>query len=196
MTAPVGDDPPEAAPPPAGRPGAGDSTGATGDGDPAGHPPEAFDEAQFRQVLGHFATGVTVVTAMEDGVPVGFTCQAFTALSLHPPLVALAPAKSSTSWPKIAKAGAFCVNILADDQTEVCRSFAVSGGDKFAGLSWRPGVTGSPVLEGTLAHLECRLGMIHDAGDHELVTGTVERIALGRGRPLIFYRGAFGAIAD
>jgi len=168
----------------------------TGGADSIGGLPEAFDEAQFRQVLGHFATGVTVVTAMEEGLPVGFTCQAFTALSLDPPLVALAPAKSSTSWPKIAKAGAFCVNILAEHQMDVCRSFAVSGGDKFAGLAWRPGSTGSPVLEGTLAHLECRVGIIHDAGDHELVTGTVERIAIGDGRPLIFYRGGFGGFAD
>jgi flavin reductase (DIM6/NTAB) family NADH-FMN oxidoreductase RutF len=158
-------------------------------------PSGTFDESQFRHVLGSFATGVTVVTAMEEGVPVGFTCQSFTALSLEPPLVALAPAKSSTSWPKIAKAGAFCVNILAEDQADVCRAFAVSGGDKFAGLAWHTGATGAPVLEGTLAHVECRLGMIHDAGDHELVTGTVERLGIGGGRPLIFYRGELGALS-
>ena len=71
-----------------------------------------LDQARFREVLGHFATGITIVTALEDGVPVGFSCQSFAALSLDPPMVILAPARSSTSWPRIAKAGAFCVNIL------------------------------------------------------------------------------------
>jgi 3-hydroxy-9,10-secoandrosta-1,3,5(10)-triene-9,17-dione monooxygenase reductase component len=185
--------------PPAGEEGTGDADpagpgGAADAADAADAAGPSVDEAQFRQVLGHFATGVTVVTAMEDGVPVGFTCQAFTALSLDPPLVALAPAKSSTSWPKIAKAGAFCVNILAEDQMELGRSFAVSGGDKFAAVKWHAGSTGAPVLEGALAHVECRLGIIHDAGDHELVTGTVERLGIGAGRPLIFYRGDFSRL--
>jgi flavin reductase (DIM6/NTAB) family NADH-FMN oxidoreductase RutF len=156
----------------------------------------AFDEAEFRRVLGHFATGVTIVTAMEDGEPVGFTCQAFTALSLEPPLIALAPAKSSTSWPKIAKAGAFCVNILAEHQAELCRAFAVSGADKFASVSWRRGLTGAPILDGALAHVECDLGIIHDAGDHELVTGTVRSLGIGEGEPLIFYRGDFRGLTD
>ncbi len=154
-----------------------------------------FNETRFREVLGHFASGVTVVTAMEDGAPVGFTCQAFTSLSLDPPLVALAPAKSSTSWPRIAKAGAFCVNILAADQEELGRTFAVSGGDKFAGVAWQVGRAGTPVLEGTLAWIECHLEIIHDAGDHELVVGRVLDLGLGTGRPLIFHRGTFTTVA-
>ena len=102
-----------------------------------------LDQARFREVLGHFATGVTIVTALEDGVPVGFTCQSFAALSLDPPMVLLAPARSSTSWPRIAKAGAFCVNILDEHQEALCRAFAVSGGDKFDGVGWRPGSRGA-----------------------------------------------------
>ena len=109
-----------------------------------------FDQARFREVLGHFATGITVVTAMEDGTPVGFSCQSFTSLSLDPPLVALAPAKSSTSWPRIAKAGAFAVNILSDRQEALCRDFAVSGGDKFRGVAWHLGQAGTPVLDGRI----------------------------------------------
>ncbi len=161
-------------------------------GEPVG---SGIDQARFREVLGHFATGVTVVTAMEEGDPVGFTCQTFTSLSLEPPMVALAPAKSSTSWPRIAKAGAFCVNILASDQEALCRDFAVSGGDKFKGVAWHPGALGCPVLEGVLAWVECRLGIIHDAGDHELVTGTVESMGTGRGSPLLFYRSGFGTFS-
>jgi flavin reductase (DIM6/NTAB) family NADH-FMN oxidoreductase RutF len=155
----------------------------------------AVDQARFRDVLGRFATGITVVTAMEDGLPVGFTCQSFTSLSLDPALVALAPAKSSTSWPRIAKAGAFCVNILSEAQEDLCRSFAVSGGDKFAGVDWRRGSAGTPVLGGSLAWIECHLEIIHDAGDHELVVGRVLDLGIGEGGPLLFYRSAFCALA-
>src|SRR5580704_3380931 len=151
-----------------------------------------FDEARFREVMGHFATGVTIVTAMEDVGPVGFTCQAFTSLSLDPPLVALAPGKSSTSWPRIAAAGSFCVNILADDQEALSRDFAVSGGDKFRGVGWRPAGNGAPVLDGVLAWVECDLELAHDAGDHELVLGRVRDMGVSRGKPLVYYRGGFG----
>lgn len=153
-----------------------------------------MDPERFRDVLGHFATGVTVVTAVEDGLPVGFTCQSFAALSLDPPLVALAPAKASTSWPKIAEAGAFCVNILSEGQVELCRAFAVSGGDKFAGVAWRAGPAGTPVLDGALAWVEAAVSIVHDAGDHELVVGRVLDLDIGDGTPLLFYRSGFGGI--
>jgi 3-hydroxy-9,10-secoandrosta-1,3,5(10)-triene-9,17-dione monooxygenase reductase component len=152
-----------------------------------------LDQARFREVLGHFATGITIVTAIEEGLPVGFTCQSFSALSLDPPMVLLAPAKSSTSWPRIAAAGAFCVNILEERQESVCRAFAVSGGDKFDGVAWTPGVaTGAPVLTGSLGHIECELGAIYEGGDHELVTGNVVAIESDEGSPLLFYRSGFG----
>jgi 3-hydroxy-9,10-secoandrosta-1,3,5(10)-triene-9,17-dione monooxygenase reductase component len=152
-----------------------------------------LDQARFREVLGHFATGITIVTALEEGIPVGFSCQSFAALSLDPPMVVLAPARSSTSWPRIAKAGAFCVNILGEDQEAVCRAFAVSGGNKFDGIGWFPGpVTGSPVIDGSLAVVECELGQIFEGGDHEIVTGLVVALEVGDGQPLLFYRGGFG----
>lgn len=151
-----------------------------------------FDEARFREVLGHFATGITIVTAADEGEPVGFSCQSFAALSLDPPMVILAPAKSSTSWPRIARAGSFCVNILGEHQEAVCRAFAVSGGDKFDGVEWSPGITGSPLIEGSLATVECTLGAIYEGGDHELVTGHVVDMEIGKGSPLIFYRSGFG----
>ncbi len=151
-----------------------------------------FDAGRFREVLGHFATGVTIVTAMEDAEPVGFTCQAFTSLSLDPPMVALAPGKNSTSWPRIAAAGSFCVNILADDQEALSRDFAVSGGDKFTGVGWRPARNGAPILDGVLAWVECDFELAHDAGDHELVLGRVRDMGVNRGQPLVYYRGGFG----
>ncbi len=152
----------------------------------------SIDAARFREVLGHFASGVTVVTASGED-PVGFTCQAFAALSLDPAMVLLAPGKNSTSWPKIAEAGSFCVNILAADQEALARSFAISGGDKFTGVAWEHGpATGAPLLEGVVAWVECELEQIFDAGDHELVTGGVLALGVGTGRPLLFYRGGFG----
>ncbi|HXX90782.1 MAG TPA: flavin reductase family protein [Acidimicrobiales bacterium] len=161
-------------------------------GDPRAPGRPGIESGRFREVLGHFATGVTIVTAIEDGEPVGFTCQAFTSLSLEPPLVALAPAKNSTSWPRIANAGSFCVNILAEDQEALCREFAVSGGDKFRGVGWRPGATGAPVLDGALAWVECAFEHAYDAGDHELVVGRVLDLGVTPARPLLYYRGGFG----
>ena len=151
-----------------------------------------LDQARFREVLGHFATGVTIVTALEEGQPVGFSCQSFAALSLDPPMVVLAPSRSSTSWPRIRAAGSFCVNILGEHQEAVCRAFAISGGDKFSGVGWRPGITGAPVIDGSLAVVECELGDIFEGGDHEIVTGRVVALDVGDGGPLLFYRGGFG----
>src|SRR5581483_4084841 len=115
-----------------------------------------FDFAHFRTVLGHFCTGVTVVTGMAGEQPAGMTAQSFVSVSLEPPLVAFAPAKSSTSWASIRESGAFCVNVLAGDQEEVCRAFAVSGGDKFSSVGWKAGETGSPILNDVLAWIDCR----------------------------------------
>jgi 3-hydroxy-9,10-secoandrosta-1,3,5(10)-triene-9,17-dione monooxygenase reductase component len=147
----------------------------------------------YRTTLGHFCTGVTIVTAAGGDGPAGLTCQSFTALSLDPPLVLICPGKSSTSWPKIEAAGAFCINVLAQDQEELCRGFATPGRDKFAGVGWTPGPsTGSPVITGALAWIECRLETIHDAGDHVIVVGRVLDLAAHDGRPLLFFRGGYG----
>ena len=93
-----------------------------------------FDGAHFRAVLGHFTTGIAIITGMDGGDPVGLTCQSFTSLSLDPPLVGFSPGKSSTSWPRIRRSGAFCVNVLTEDQEEICRVFATTGADKFRGV--------------------------------------------------------------
>jgi len=147
----------------------------------------------FRAVLGHFCTGVTVVTAIDDDGPVGFTAQSFTSLSLDPPLVIVCPGKGSTTWPRIEAAGAFCVNVLAEDQEELCRGFAMRGGEKFAGVGYTPAPrTGAPLLAGVLAWVDCRLEHIHDGGDHVIVVGRVLDLGLAEGRPLLFYRGGFG----
>ncbi|GAA5039410.1 flavin reductase (DIM6/NTAB) family NADH-FMN oxidoreductase RutF [Thermocatellispora tengchongensis] len=154
-------------------------------------PPAAISSERYRHVLGHFVTGVTVVTAMHADGPVGFTCQSFGALSLDPPLVLLCPSKVSTSWPKVAAGGRFGVNMLAHDQIALCRRFAVSGGDKFADVPWAAGrFSGAPMLPGTLGWLECEIVTVHEAGDHWIVVARVLDLAASSDRrPLTFFRG-------
>jgi len=155
-----------------------------------------FDLAQFKDAMSRFTTGVTVVAGMEDGRPVGFTCQSFVSLSIDPPFIAVAPARSSTSWPRIARAGKFCVNVLGDQQMEVGRRFSVSGGDKFEGVDWHPApVSGAPVIEGSLAWVDCNVELVHEAGDHELIIGKVLDLGLGEGSPLVFFRRSFATVA-
>ncbi len=157
-------------------------------------PSPAFDGARFRQVLGHFPTGVTVVTASTDEGPVGLCVGSFTSVSLHPPLVAFCAGYSSTSYPRIEAAGHFCVNILAEDQEEIARVFADKGDDKFAGIGWRPSVvTRAPVISDVLAWIDCEIDAIHEAGDHWIVVGRVLDLEIGHeGGPLVFFRGGFG----
>lgn len=157
------------------------------------------DPVRFREVMGSFASGVTIITASTSSGPVGFTCQSFTSLSLDPPMVAVAPSKRSTSWPKIAAAGSFCVNVLAEGQEVLCRRFAVSAAerkDKFDGVDWVPAPSGAPVLDGVLSWVDCALVAAHDAGDHELVLGRVLdlHVVVDGGSPLVFYRGQFARL--
>lgn len=159
------------------------------------------DPARFRRVLGHFATGVAVVTAHDpddpDG-PAGFACQSFASLSLDPPLVTFMVARTSTTWPRIARAGAFCVNILGAEQGALCRGFAVSGADKFAGVTYRAApATGSPLLASVPAWVDCRIQAVHTGGDHLIVVGRVEALGAADGiGPLLFHRGTFGRFSE
>ncbi|MFI8887349.1 flavin reductase family protein [Streptomyces sp. NPDC053813] len=155
------------------------------------------DPGEFRRVLGSFASGVTVVTARDpDGAaaPAGFACQSFASLSLDPPLVTFMVARTSTTWPRIARAGAFCVNILGAHQGALCRSFAVSGADKFAGVAYEAApATGSPLLDSVAAWVDCRIQAVHTGGDHLIVVGRVEALGAADGTdPLLFHRGVFG----
>ena len=146
----------------------------------------------MRRVLGQFATGVTIVTGSDDGEPVGFACQSFTSVSLEPPLVLFCPAHTSTSWPRIRNGGVFSVNVLADDQLDVCTAFANRGGDKFEGLTWHETPWG-PSIDGVLATVHCDVEAVHPAGDHDVVIGHVRQLVTHRdAAPLLFFRGQFG----
>jgi 3-hydroxy-9,10-secoandrosta-1,3,5(10)-triene-9,17-dione monooxygenase reductase component len=151
------------------------------------------DAAQIRRVLGHFCSGVTIITAVLDGEPVGFTCQSFASLSLEPPMVIFAASRSSTTWPKIRQAGIFCVNVLSDEHSELSNAFARSGTDKFAGVQWRSSRQGTPVFDGVVAYVDCRVWAEYDGGDHTIVAASVlDHAADSTRRPLLFHRGNYG----
>jgi 3-hydroxy-9,10-secoandrosta-1,3,5(10)-triene-9,17-dione monooxygenase reductase component len=157
---------------------------------------EAPNPVTMRTVLGHFCTGVAVITAHDGERPVGFACQSVTSVSLDPPYVAFCPAHTSSSWPVIRATGRLCINVLADDQRDVCGQFGVSGGDKFTGVEWSPGMNGAPTLHGALATIEADVEFEHNAGDHTIVVAHVTGLrASERRRPLLFYRGGFGGFA-
>ncbi|WP_372733501.1 flavin reductase family protein [Nocardioides sp.] len=149
----------------------------------------------FRDVLGRFASGVTVVTAISGGEPVGMTCQSFSSVSLNPPLVLFIPAKTSRAWPMIQRSGRFCVNFLADDQAELSNQMASRGSDKFAGVPWAPApVTGSPLLDGVLGYVDCQIHTAYEAGDHFVVIGQVVDLAVPDAevtKPLLFFQGKY-----
>jgi 3-hydroxy-9,10-secoandrosta-1,3,5(10)-triene-9,17-dione monooxygenase reductase component len=152
------------------------------------------DAASFRAVLGHFATGITVITAMDDGEPVGIAANSFTSVSLEPPLVLFCAAKSSSTWPRIRNAGHFMVNVLHEHQEEISRLFAQKGVDRFSRIGWRAGDRG-PILDDVHAYLDCTIEAVHDAGDHEIVVGRVHQLGLdAKAGPLLFYQGRYGRL--
>lgn len=154
-----------------------------------------FTEREFRNAMGQFCSGVVVVTGLHEGVPAGFSVQSFVSLSLDPPLIAVCPAKGGSSWPKVRSSGSFGINVLAADQKDLCGCFARSGGDKFAGRSWSRGISGSPILDGALSFIDCRLETEHEAGDHTIAVGRVIdlRVFDTTRLPLLFFRGLYGA---
>ncbi len=148
----------------------------------------------FRHVLGHFASGVTIVTTFDaDGRPTGLTASAFTSVSLDPPLILVCVDHKSQSYPALRESGRFAVNILQIDQQELSRRFATTRLDKFDGVAFRPGAElAVPLIEGALAQLECATVSAHVEGDHTIFVGRVERAHTGRdGGPLLYYRGRY-----
>jgi flavin reductase (DIM6/NTAB) family NADH-FMN oxidoreductase RutF/DNA-binding IclR family transcriptional regulator len=156
-----------------------------------------FSTLDFRTVLGHFPTGVVVITATSpEGQPVGMAVGSFTSVSLDPPLVAFLPAKSSSSFPRIREAGTFCVNVLAADQEHICRSFAQRGGNKFERITYTPSPEGSPIIDGAVAWIDCVTESVVDAGDHYICIGRVRDLAVSRSTaPLVFFQGGYGQFA-
>ncbi|WP_273733323.1 flavin reductase family protein [Mycolicibacterium septicum] len=161
-----------------------------------GKPPRRPGPQDMRTVLGHFCTGIAVITGQDGQRPLGFTCQSVTSVSLDPPYVSFCPSLGSTTWPLIRASGRMCINILADTQESVCAQFARSAEDKFAGIEWSPAANGTPQLHGTLATIEADLEFEHGAGDHTIAVVHVTALEAHGGQPLLFYRGDYGGFAD
>lgn len=153
----------------------------------------SIDPATFRETLGHYPTGVAVVTVVDgDGMPDGMVVGTFSSVSLDPPLVAFFPAKGSRSFERMRDASSFCVNVLAAEQEPLCRQLA-SPGDKFGGVGWRPAPMGAPVLDGVVSWIECTFEDVREAGDHLVVLGRVQALAVERSTlPLLFFQGGYG----
>ena len=151
------------------------------------------EQQVFRDVIGRFASGVTIITTTVDGSPFGTTASAVSSLSMEPPMVLVCLNKTSDTQAAILKAGSFCVNILAEGQQDLAYQFARKG-DKFADTSYAEGINGIPVLGGTLAHLECRVAETVTGGTHTVFLAHVA-VAAGHERaPLTYFRGRFGRL--
>jgi flavin reductase (DIM6/NTAB) family NADH-FMN oxidoreductase RutF len=154
-------------------------------------------DAEFKSVLGRFPTGVTVVTTCDGERPAGVTVNAFASVSLRPPLVMVCIDKRSHLHDLVAQSGFFVANILGAHQQELSRRFAGQTGDRnerFRQTPYHLGVTGAPVLDGVLAHVECRVLAIYPGGDHSIFLGQVEAMGATAGEPLAYYRARYGAL--
>lgn len=157
--------------------------------------PEPSQE-ELREIMGHYATGAVIVTASLDGVPHGLAVNSLTSVSLEPPLILFCPATSSDTWPAIERAGHFAVNVLAAGQDHLCRLFAKKDADRFAHISYTQCANGSPVFDGIVAHMGCRIEQIYEAGDHFVAIGRVLEVDVKSAQlPLIFHGGGFHTLA-
>jgi flavin reductase (DIM6/NTAB) family NADH-FMN oxidoreductase RutF len=151
-----------------------------------------MDQQELRRVMGHFATGVTVITTTDgQGAPQGLTANAFMSLSLDPPLVLVSVDKGATCYTCFAPQNGFTVNFLSENQEEISRRFATKGVDKFAGLQWRQGANGAAILDGVLGFVECQIKQCYDGGDHTIVVGEILAAGANGERPLLFFRGKY-----
>ncbi|HEX4109288.1 MAG TPA: flavin reductase family protein [Solirubrobacteraceae bacterium] len=158
---------------------------------------ETIDPNAFRTVLGHFPTGVVIVTAHGEGGPVGMACNSFASVSLDPPLVGIAAAKTSSTWPDIEVTGRFCINILASVHAHTSRHFSRKDVDRFEGSVHSPR-PGGPGLDGALAWIDCEIFSVTEAGDHVIVLGRVLGFDAHTddAEPLVFYKGRYGSFSE
>ena len=156
----------------------------------------SLEEAEFRRVLGHFATGVTVVTSLgSDGVVTGLTASAVTSVSLDPPLVLVCVDRTAETHGVIERSERFAINVLAADSETLARRFAdYPSGEKFEGVAYRGEATGSPILEAALAWVDCELHQSYDGGDHTIYVGRVVSGEAKDGGPLLYFRGGYGRL--
>ncbi|WP_095157409.1 flavin reductase family protein [Pseudomonas sp. Irchel 3E13] len=158
----------------------------------------AIEPLRFREALGHYASGITVITSQVEGEPVGFTCQSFYSVSMSPPLVSFSVKSSAYSYPKIRQAGRFVVNILSGEQVRISNQFARQGTDKWHGVEWQESPLGNPIIAGSLHWLDCEIHAEHVAGDHLIVIGEVKALSLqetAATQPLLYFKGQYCNLA-
>lgn len=154
-----------------------------------------FNERDFRNALGQFATGVTVVTTCDpNGQPVGITVSSFNSVSLAPPLVLWSLGRAASITPVFNICSHYAIHILSQEQLPMAMQFAARGIDRFAGVDWQPNAQGTPVLQGTLATFECSARSRYDEGDHILMIGEVLRYSYRHGAPLLYHDGQMRAL--
>lgn len=161
-------------------------------------PSTAIEPLSFRRALGHYASGITVITSHMGGEPIGFTCQSFYSVSVSPPLVSFSVMSSSASYPRIRQAGRFAVNILSGEQVEISNQFAQRGTDKWHGVEWQESPLGNPIIVGSLHWLDCEIHAEHAAGDHVIVIGEVKALNLQEAaatQPLLYFKGQYCNLA-
>ncbi|MEH6491125.1 flavin reductase family protein [Halopseudomonas sp.] len=158
-----------------------------------------IEPTHFRQALGHYASGITVITSQLDETPIGFTCQSFYSVSVTPPLVSFSVMANSFSYPLIRQAGRFAVNILSGKQAAISNRFAKQGADKWRGVGWHASPLGNPVIDGSLFSLDCEIHAEHAAGDHLIVIGEVKTFRQQQAadtRPLVYFKGRYCSLAE
>ena len=157
-------------------------------------PAPALDPRAFRDTLGHYASGITIISSIDETDPIGFTCQSFYSVSTEPPLVSFSVMTTSTTYPRVRETGRFAVNVLAHDQHTVSNQFARKGTDKWTGIDWTPTASGNPVIENTLMWLDCEIWAEHEAGDHYIVVGLVNEMSpttWHKEEPLLYFKGQY-----
>jgi flavin reductase (DIM6/NTAB) family NADH-FMN oxidoreductase RutF len=162
---------------------------------------QQIDPTVYREVMGHYPTGVAVVTGFDTSAgtdePIGMVVGTFSAVSMDPPLVSFMPQRSSGTYARLATSSAYCINVIAADQLDLCRTLAGRTPDKFDRVAWQHSAFGAPQLDDAVAHVHCRPAEVIEAGDHYIVLCTVDAMEVTRpASPLLFFQGGYGEFAS
>ena len=158
-----------------------------------------LDPRAFRDALGHYASGITVIAGHDGNEPLGFTCQSFYSVSVAPPLISFSVMTSSSTYPRIRETGKFSVNVLAQSQRALSDQFAGKGQDRWVGVDWSMTLGRNPAIAGTLMWLDCKIVNEHQAGDHCIVIGHVVEMSPNGwhdGAPLVYFKGKYRHLHD
>lgn len=160
----------------------------------------SMDARTFRDALGCYASGITIISTVLDGAPIGFTCQSFYSVSIDPPLVSFSVMRTSSRWPRVRSAGKFAINVLSSHQAEISTAFGRGLPDMWSNIEWNNSPEGNPFLSGALLSLDCRIHAEHEAGDHWIIVADVlnlhhHQVEEPVHKPLLYYKGRYHELA-